>query len=93
MGKIALGRGLEALIPTSASTSDAGTRELRHLSLDQIAPNPYQPRKAFDSEHLKELAESIKSRGLLQPIWLSGTAPVIYWLRVKDGSGRLAWPG
>ena len=82
MGKIALGRGLEALIPTSASTSDAGTRELRHLSLDQIAPNPYQPRTAFDSEHLKELAESIKSRGLLQPILVK-----------RDGTGYILVAG
>jgi len=66
MGKIALGRGLEALIPTG--DGGAGGGELRSIPLDKIAPNPHQPRKAFDPEKLAELAESFKTRGMLQPI-------------------------
>lgn len=67
MAKIALGRGLEALIPTG-SEDGAASRQWRTVPLDKIAPNPYQPRQAFDEEGLKELADSIKSRGMLQPI-------------------------
>jgi ParB family chromosome partitioning protein len=69
----ALGRGLEALIPganTSTSTIEspgapAGTRQ---LPVDGIGPNPFQPRTRFDDEGLKELAASIKSTGVLQPV-------------------------
>lgn len=68
MGKIALGRGLEALIPTGAPAGSRADGELRALPLDQIAPNPYQPRKEFDNDKLAELAESFKTRGMLQPI-------------------------
>ena len=66
MGKIALGRGLEALIPTGDGGATGG--ELRSIPLDKIAPNPHQPRKAFDPEKLAELVESFKTRGMLQPI-------------------------
>jgi ParB family chromosome partitioning protein len=68
MGKIALGRGLEALIPTSAASDEKTSGQLRQLPLETIAPNPNQPRKEFDQEKLAELAESFKSRGMLQPI-------------------------
>lgn len=68
MGKIALGRGLEALIPTGPQESIAAKGDLKRLPLDQIGPNPYQPRKTFDPDKLAELAESFKSRGMLQPI-------------------------
>jgi len=68
MGKIALGRGLEALIPTSAPDGGRSDGELRQLPLEKIAPNPHQPRKEFDEEKLAELAESFKTRGMLQPI-------------------------
>jgi ParB family chromosome partitioning protein len=59
-----MGRGLAAILSTS-------TREptgLRDLPVDLIAPNPSQPRQAFDEEALLALAESIKARGILQPI-------------------------
>lgn len=58
----ALGRGLESII--------AGTeqREIRNIPIANIKPNPFQPRKVFKDEELKELAESIKENGVLQPI-------------------------
>lgn len=67
MGKIALGRGLEALIPI---TTDAEAKEGRLVSipLDKIVPNPNQPRKSFDEQKLRELADSFKVMGMLQPI-------------------------
>lgn len=43
-------------------------RNIQQLSLEDIRPNPYQPRKQFDAEKLKELAQSISQNGLLQPI-------------------------
>lgn len=59
-----LGRGLEALIPRSVG-SITGVQE---LSLDQVAPNPHQPRARFDDAELGELADSIRAHGVLQPI-------------------------
>jgi ParB family chromosome partitioning protein len=67
MRKIALGRGLEALIPTSSDEAQAAG-QFRSIPLDKISPNPHQPRKAFDQDKLAELAESFKTRGMLQPI-------------------------
>lgn len=63
-----LGRGIEALLgPTDA---DEARREgaLREIAVADIKPNPYQPRRAFDGEALKELKESIAKSGLIQPI-------------------------
>ena len=74
--KRALGRGLDALIPTSRRTcqhraSEGGVRGLR---LTTIAPNPHQPRQHFDPEALDELAASIKEHGLIQPLIVSEVA-------------------
>lgn len=59
-----LGRGLEALIPTA--TAERGG--LRTILLDTIEPNPRQPRETFDQQGLAELAQSLQTVGLLQPI-------------------------
>ncbi|MGH8887468.1 MAG: ParB/RepB/Spo0J family partition protein [Egibacteraceae bacterium] len=59
-----LGQGLSALIPAAAP----GQSGLVHLHLDQIVPNPRQPRSEFDQAALEELAASIRAVGLLQPI-------------------------
>jgi ParB family transcriptional regulator, chromosome partitioning protein len=58
-----LGRGLEALIPRGA-----GGTEVEQLPVDRIARNPHQPRERFDDEQLRELADSIRSHGVIQPI-------------------------
>ncbi|MGZ4290282.1 MAG: ParB N-terminal domain-containing protein, partial [Gaiellaceae bacterium] len=42
--------------------------ELAHIPVDQIHPNPNQPRKEFDGEGVSGLAESIRSQGLIQPV-------------------------
>lgn len=69
-----LGRGLEALIPTSRqAASTAGLQEvhgarLQEIPLKQIIPNPRQPRAVFDDQEMNELVHSIKEIGLLQPI-------------------------
>ena len=70
----ALGRGLAALLPARgvALKSDlppgGAADQVQKLSLDLIDPNPYQPRRVFQSERLDELAQSIRSDGLIQPI-------------------------
>jgi len=61
----ALGRGLEALLPGAGAPPPAG---LVHLPVDAIDPNPDQPRRRFAPEPLAELAESIRTHGLLQPV-------------------------
>jgi ParB family chromosome partitioning protein len=67
----ALGRGLGALL---SEIEEAYDNELpkkggvEEIAVNKIRPNPYQPRKHFDSESLAELSESIKTHGLLQPI-------------------------
>ncbi|MFH1700783.1 MAG: ParB/RepB/Spo0J family partition protein [Candidatus Zixiibacteriota bacterium] len=67
VSKIALGRGLEALIPT-ADKEKTLEGAYQSIPLNRIAPNPHQPRKSFDSDSLGELAASFKARGMLQPI-------------------------
>ena len=51
-----------------STTQDEGDQELRELPVDLIAPNPHQPRRHFDEEALVSLAESLRDRGLLQPV-------------------------
>lgn len=63
--KSRLGKGIDALFP--AVLNEPGS-QLIELSLDEIRPNPIQPRKTMDQAKLGELAESIKLHGLLSPI-------------------------
>lgn len=60
-----LGKGLDALIPSLSVNDDDKVVE---ISLGQLRPNPYQPRKTFDDASIQELAESIKQHGVIQPI-------------------------
>lgn len=68
----ALGRGLDALF---ATTGDRPVPDgsVRSISLDQIIPNPRQPRAAMDRDQLAELAASIKAHGLIQPLIVTET--------------------
>ena len=66
-----IGRGLAAIL--TVSPKDA-PEELRQIPTDLIAPNPNQPRRVFEEESLDVLAESIRARGVLQPV-LVPTAP------------------
>jgi ParB family transcriptional regulator, chromosome partitioning protein len=66
MMKRALGRGLGALLPSAVEPSDGG--QLRELPIESLSPNPQQPRTTFPPEALDELAASIRSSGLLQPL-------------------------
>jgi len=68
----ALGRGLDALIPTGspevATSSGVTDAALLRIPVDRVRPNPFQPRQQFDDTELEELAASIRANGLLQPI-------------------------
>ena len=65
MAKHGLGRGLDILLPQTETTEDALIREIPIADID---PNLSQPRKTFDAEALSQLADSIRQKGLLQPI-------------------------
>jgi ParB family chromosome partitioning protein len=76
MTRRALGRGLEALIPTRPiqvetppDAEHAGEeRGPREVDVERIRPNRYQPRQRFDSEKIRALAESMRENGVLQPL-------------------------
>jgi ParB family chromosome partitioning protein len=59
-----MGRGLDAILPRAGKVEEG----LRDIPPDLIQPNGRQPRQAFDEDRLAELAESIRTRGVLQPI-------------------------
>ncbi len=72
-----LGKGLDALIPSSRIVDDAaaGPAGLLHVPVSDIVPNPRQPRTKMDPDSLAELAASIKEHGLLQPLIVTRALP------------------
>jgi ParB family chromosome partitioning protein len=64
--KAALGRGLSALIPMEPEVLDG--EMIQQIPLEQIASNPFQPRQHFDEDSLRELSESIRQVGVLEPV-------------------------
>lgn len=76
MKKPVLGRGLDTLLPRVKPSAQATQQTDNNntisdyvvISVESIVPNPYQPRKDFPEESLRELSESIKAEGLIQPI-------------------------
>lgn len=69
MSKKRLGKGLGALLPDDGPLNDENDHaQVKQLTIEHIEPNPYQPRKEFDQKLLKELSESIKEHGVIQPI-------------------------
>jgi ParB family chromosome partitioning protein len=66
--KMALGKGLGALIPGIEKTEDEKRQDYFYCDIDLIRPNRFQPRAAFSENDLQELAESIKNQGVLQPL-------------------------
>ncbi len=69
--KRGLGRGIEALFQENREISDIQNNKSNifdNLPIELIKPNPLQPRQSFDQESLEQLADSIKDKGILQPI-------------------------
>ena len=75
----ALGRGLDALISTEAVKTE-GSSTINEIPLNQIERNPNQPRREFDEDSLRELAESIREIGIIQPITLHQTSEDRYMI-------------
>src|SRR5436190_10260774 len=68
-GKKVLGRGLGALIPQRAEPAPhALTTGLAQIPIEQIQPNPYQPRRTFNEASIDELARSVREHGIVQPL-------------------------
>lgn len=70
MVKKGLGKGLQALIPPTVVINETETNgeSIILVPIERIKPNPDQPRKTFDLDKIRELSESIKEHGVLQPI-------------------------
>ena len=89
-----LGRGLESLIPsTPAEAKESGLQEVQgarfaELPLDEVVPNPRQPRQVFDEQDMAELVHSIREVGLLQPVVVRETAPGAYELIMGERRWR-----
>lgn len=66
--KRGLGRGLDALLADVQQSETVENESLQHFTLDKIQPGKYQPRMDMSQDSLEELANSIKSQGLVQPI-------------------------
>jgi ParB family transcriptional regulator, chromosome partitioning protein len=81
-----MGRGLAAILPRA----QAGGEGLREVPVDLVEPNPRQPRRSFDEGTLAELADSIRARGLLQPIVVRALAGGQYELLAGERRLRAA---
>lgn len=66
--KRGLGRGLESLIPPPVALPDTKPKGLQTISIDNIVSNRLQPRTTFDDEKIRELVDSIKEAGIIQPL-------------------------
>ena len=87
--KMALGRGLDALISTDFVKTQ-GSSSINEVPLSQIHANPDQPRRDFDQESLEELAESLREIGIIQPITLRKMAEGDYQIIAGERRFRAA---
>ena len=85
----ALGRGLDSLISMD-DVPARGTTAINDILLEQISPNPPQPRKDFDEEALQELASSIRELGIIQPLSLRKSGPSSYQIIAGERRYRAA---
>lgn len=94
MGKFGLGRGLSELKQELGTTPNIPIMNLaervvvKQIPLNQIMANPDQPRKTFTTEELTELADSIKEKGVLQPILLRAVSGRPYAYEIVAGERR-----
>lgn len=85
----ALGRGLGSLISMD-DTAARGSSAISNIPLDQISPNPEQPRTTFDEDALDELATSIRELGIIQPLSLRKVGPDSYQIIAGERRFRAA---
>jgi ParB family transcriptional regulator, chromosome partitioning protein len=84
-----MGRGLAAILSVSEAGGSEGA-ELREVAVELVSPNPGQPRKRFDEDALQALAESVKERGVLQPVLVRPRAGGTYELVAGERRWRAA---
>ena len=83
-----MGRGLSALLAPVHENGAARENELREIPLELIEPNPRQPRRDFDEGSLVQLADSLRERGVLQPVLLRRASLARRSARrLRDGAG------
>jgi ParB family chromosome partitioning protein len=86
-----MGRGLAAILsPTAPGAAGEADRELRAVPVDLISPNPHQPRRQFDEPALVALADSLRERGVLQPVLVRPVAGGTYELIAGERRWRAA---
>jgi len=89
-----LGKGLGALIPGWQGDENIDTAEsngqIPMIPINQIRPNPHQPRKTFNQENLMELANSIREHGIIQPLVVISDGPNRYTLIAGERRLRAA---
>lgn len=87
-----LGRGLSALMadiePSAEVSSEGPAKATRMLPVDQLYPNPDQPRRHFDADALEDLANSIRSKGVIQPLIVRAKAGVAHAYEIVAGERR-----
>ena len=83
-----LGRGLAALI--AETQSEEMEAPVQEVPIDQVVPNPYQPRAQFDTEKMEELIASVREQGIFQPILLRRIGPAHYQLVAGERRYRAA---
>ncbi|MEO8382139.1 MAG: ParB/RepB/Spo0J family partition protein [Acidobacteriota bacterium] len=93
--KKALGRGLGALIPSRPAEPPPppplpASSGLANVPIDQISPNPYQPRKTFNDSSIEELARSVREHGIIQPLVVTRTGDNKYRLIAGERRFRAA---
>ena len=98
----ALGKGLHSLLPTrpAAATTAAPNQpipvvsipdgDVQRLPIEQVTPNPNQPRRDFDAAALMELTQSIEHEGIIQPIIVRKTVPKEYQIIAGERRWRAA---
>lgn len=85
MKRKALGKGIQSLIPEAPPGE-----KLTEVDISRISPSPFQPRRHFDEEKLEELAASIRSSGIIQPVVLAREADGRYTLIAGERRWRAA---
>jgi ParB family chromosome partitioning protein len=97
----ALGKGLHSLLPTRPAATTATPNppipvasvpegDVQRLPIEQVTPNPNQPRRDFDASALMELTQSIEREGIIQPIIVRKTAPREYQIIAGERRWRAA---
>jgi len=88
--KMALGRGLDALIPHFEPVREDMKKDYLHCDIDLIHSNPYQPRTRFAEEELAELSASVKEQGIIQPLLVRKSVTLGYELIAGERRLRAA---